>query len=290
MHNHRKTQSRLANMPISHIVCQAPNFVGYQDACTLWGMGGHSPNLQYYWRTSWQDMHKDLPDKIKYTINKRGSDNIHINWLEFATIVINYAGVIITARHDNLVPPFPPMIQLHRDDKTGNKVVSKGTLKSDSEIAGAVSQILSNLQRQMVYGLTCPHIEGKTNDFTDDLSRKEEGVWLPKVRSYNTAQLNFYLHPQENAPLILTVCYRRYRPSQELLSVITTTIFEPRRITVSLPLRLSMLGHLLLDINITTNLGRALRSKAVPGTQARSRNQSSSADIFCQTVCPSIRH
>jgi hypothetical protein len=72
-------------------------------------MGGHSPDLQYYWRMSWHDLHADLPDKIKHTLNKKGSEHIHINWLEFAAIMVNYAAVIVTARHNTLVPPFPPI-------------------------------------------------------------------------------------------------------------------------------------------------------------------------------------
>jgi hypothetical protein len=104
-----KTDHQTWTRPISHIVRRAPDFVGYQDACTLWGMGGHSPDLQYYWRMSWHDLHADLPDKIKHTLNKKGSEHIHINWLEFAAIMVNYAAVIVTARHNTLVPPFPPI-------------------------------------------------------------------------------------------------------------------------------------------------------------------------------------
>jgi hypothetical protein len=52
------------------------------------------------------------------------SNNIHIDWLEFAAIIVNYAGIIVTTQHDNLVPPFLPMIQLNGDNKTGNKIVT----------------------------------------------------------------------------------------------------------------------------------------------------------------------
>jgi hypothetical protein len=203
-------------------------------------------------------MHPTLLDKIKSTLNQRGPKHIHINWLEFAAIVVNYAGAIVTTRHDKAEPPFPPMLQLYGDNKTGNKVAGKGTVKSDSEIARAVSRVLSNIQQQTTFGLTCPHVEGKNNDFADDLSRGVDRVWLGKFRSYTTEQLTHCLHPQAPARSTSTVCYRRYHPSPELLLALTTAIYEPRRVTVSLRLRIRNLGRLSLDSNITTTLSPPL--------------------------------
>jgi hypothetical protein len=175
------------------------------------------------------------------------------NWLKFAAIVVNYAGVIVTAQNGHPVPPFPSMIQLNGDNKTGNKVTAKGTLKSDSKIACAVSWILSKLQCQTIYGLTCSHIEGKTNNFADDFSHHKEGVWLDNFCEYNAVQLNLYLHPQENVQSILMVGYQQYHPSPELLSANTTAIFESRKITISLQLKLNNLGHLSQGCNCPTD-------------------------------------
>jgi hypothetical protein len=61
-------------------------------------MGGHSPHMRFFWQVSWAQLRQPIVDKITRTLNKGNPVNIHINWLEYATAVINYAAIIVAAQ------------------------------------------------------------------------------------------------------------------------------------------------------------------------------------------------
>jgi hypothetical protein len=243
--------------PISHIVRRKADWEAYQDASTKWGMGGHSPDLRYYWQISWHQLGQCIVDKIAETLNKGKDDDIHINWLEYAATVINYAATIVSAQEPQHRLAWAPKALFHGDNTTANRVAKKGTIRSDSTIARAVARVHGGLQRCCNIATDSDHIAGIKNEFADALSRGTVATWLTKITTMSTNDRIVFFHLQTKDQLTCTVSYRQFLPSQELLSAISTAILQPNRVALLPILNATRLGRLLPASNISTSLSAA---------------------------------
>jgi hypothetical protein len=149
--------------PLSHIVKRNPDWVAYQDASSNWGMGGHSPDLCFYWHVSWEQLGPAIVSKK--TLNQGGDADAHINWLEYAAATINFAAVIVASKEPEHKLPYPPMALLNGDNTTANRVGNKGTVRSNSHMARAVARVHGGLQWCCDIGMSTDFIAGILHTF-----------------------------------------------------------------------------------------------------------------------------
>ena len=106
--------------PIAHLIRREQDYEACQDSC-LWGAGGFSPNLRFWWIVEWSNQiyHRTkLPRNDKHCIS--------INLLEYAAIIIGLAGSIIAWE---MLPtdtrPSHPMILLWTNNTTAKSWTKK---------------------------------------------------------------------------------------------------------------------------------------------------------------------
>jgi hypothetical protein len=241
--------------PISHIVRRQEDWKVIQDASSSFGTGGHAPVLRFFFQVTWADFGPAVVDKIRTTLNKGGVTDMHINWMEYIASLLSYAGTLTAAQEPEHSRPYPPKVLLVGDNKTANKAVHKGSARSDSIIAQALTKIFCWLQRHSKIATSSTYINTHANLFADDLSRAPLNTWVHKLTTMSTNDLITYtMIPQTSGPLTSTLSYRRFQPSVDLMSAILGAVLRPEQQPNSFPqLNVKNLGRLSEDNSISIN-------------------------------------
>lgn len=131
-----------------------------QDACTLWGTGGYSAKLRFWWQIRWDEIHSALPSMIQ-------DKKIHINALELVAIVINYYAAIVAFAEMKL--SYQPVVESSGDNTTAVAHVKAFT--NPSNVSQAVAKILASGHKYSDVGLNVGFYPGSKNFFADAISR-----------------------------------------------------------------------------------------------------------------------
>jgi hypothetical protein len=237
--------------PISHIVMRPPDLKAVCDACTSWGVGGHSWSLRYYYQISWFDID---PVIWLWLTNRIGpgkfEGDLDINVLEYVGFVLTFAAAIVASQDPEFAFGYPPVILISGDNKAANRWAT-GHIKSDSPVARAVAKIICCLLRSSKISLKTEHRQGILNTFADKLSRDDIQNWIDAYKSANTSDLRLDLQVPESSTQ--TRSLRRFHPSPDLLRALSTCIKTPNTVDFQ-KLNLRNLGHLSHDSNISFDL------------------------------------
>ena len=253
--------------PFNHIVRRQADWKVIQDASSSFGTGGHAPVLRFFFQVSWADFGPAVVDKIRTTLNKGGVTDMHINWMEYIASLLSYAGTLTAAQAPEHWRPYPPKVMLVGDNKTTNKAVKKGSARSDSIIAQALTKIFCWLQRHSQIATDSTYVNTHDNLFAYDLSRAMLATWVNKLTTMSTNELITYtMIPQTNEPLMSTLSYRRFLPSVDLMSAILGAVLHPEQQPNSFPqLNVKNLGRLSNDNSISINFS----PERCPSTMSR---------------------
>ena len=219
--------------PIAHIIPREPDFVSYGDACLEAG-GGYSENL-FWWHVEWPNEIKSLTIKNLMITKKclATNDLVSINLLEFVVEIINYAAIttLFQDKHLSVVHEFP--ILLNWTDNTSAKTwLRKAATKTKK--GKPLQRLLCSLMINNPVGIRAEHIAGLSNTLADAISR---------VYSTSFSQISFnkifQTFPQMKS-------WKRFHPSQELLSAIYLGLLQEQDCGLCPPNRL---GHFVLENN-----------------------------------------
>ena len=220
--------------PISHIVKREPDFTTYGDACLEAG-GGFCENF-FWWHVEWPDKIKALTLK-NLTVSRKCTFSkklISINLLEFLVEIINYAAVTILFQ-SNLTPCKNnyPILLNWTDNLTSKSWIKKAATKT---VKGkALQRILCSLMINNPLGIIADYIPGELNVLADAISRVYTNS--PSIPCLNKLHQEF---PQLNS-------WKRFHPSQELLSALYSGLLLEQDLGLNLP---KNLGHFDQDKNI----------------------------------------
>jgi hypothetical protein len=212
--------------PIAHLINRTAEYYCAGDAC-LTGAGGFSRDAKFWWFLQWP---KEVTSKTlkEFSIRVRlDKENfISINLLEYATILINYAGVSqslvlgrIVAKHSY------PVTHIDSDNMSSiswTKKAATSTVKSK-----ALTRVFTALTLNNPLGLSTVHIQGKLNDLPDLISR------INSNKNAQTFSQILQKYPWLNS------CHR-FLPSQELISHLLSAFLQGQAPAM---VRLTNLGH-----------------------------------------------
>jgi hypothetical protein len=117
------------------------------------------------------------------------------------------------------------------NNKTVNKAVKKDSAHSNLPIAQAVTKIFCWLQRQSKIDSTYINTHGN-NKRTNDLSHTALHTWVSKLKTMSTHYLlDYTLLPQTKEHLALTLSYRHFLPSPDLMSTMLGAVLKPCAVT-----------------------------------------------------------
>lgn len=241
--------------PISQVVRRECDWNAFQDASTSWGIGGHSPDLFYFWQMAWLEFGPEVVAFILATLNKGSDTDAHINWFEYLAAVVNYCAVIVASQEERFQLPFPPVVCLHGDNMTSNKVTKKGLARTDSYICNALARIHASIQRQARIGIDTAYVNTKINKFADDLSRDYLESWRDELLTLTNEELITYSFlPSQTSNVIGRIKrYRRFRLHPELIALLSKAVLTPTKVDLLPKTNLKNLGQLYEDSNIFTS-------------------------------------
>ena len=214
-------------IPIGFLIDRDPTFTQIGDAC-IYGGGGFSYDLNFKFHHKWPEhIHKKT---IKFKQSK--TDHIiDINNLEYAILIIGYAGSCLALRHMQHPPPHPVLLQ-QVDNKSTESWTN--TASTGSPTAKLLSIILARLMMHNPnLGTNAQYIQGEKNE-SDAISR---------IYQYEDSHDRLLTLYQENPQL---ASCRLYRPSAELLSEIHSALSMGKINSLKNPI---MLGQLISEPN-----------------------------------------
>ena len=221
--------------PIAHIIKRDPDFTSYGDACLEAG-GGYSENL-FWWHVEWPKQIKLLTIKNLTVTRKclQSNNLVSINLLEFVVEIINYAAItLLFQNHPALCKHGFPLLLNWTDNMSSKTWLRKAATRT---IKGkALQRILCSLMINNPVGIKADHIAGTSNTLADVISR----VY---TTSYSETSFHkiFQEYPQMKS-------WKRFHPSQELLSVLYSALLQGQDHGLCPP---NKLGHFAQDSNIS---------------------------------------
>ena len=158
-----------------------------------------------------------------------GNTDAHINWLEY---LASFMGLAMAATIEKETPtPWSPTLLSMGDNTTSNKVTDKGTARTNNHVASALCRLACTLERESVIATRSGKVSTHDNKFADDLSRGPIIDRRHEIKNMTTNELRFYLF-QTDSTMEFQTSYRKWIPSLELLSLVSTAILNPRDLTV----------------------------------------------------------
>jgi hypothetical protein len=195
--------------PIAHLIELEPDYEEWQDAC-LTGGGGFSFNLHFWWIVEWPP---DIASRTIRFLKKGDKFLVSINMLEYAAIIISLAASIVSWE---ALPvdqrPIHPMV-LSWTDNTTAEAWTKRIAGLKGSQGKALARVFAHLLMFSDVGVRAAYIEGEKNTIADYLSR---------LRKQNDLSRFQHLSLVQQFPR-LKQC-RRFLPSQELLSLVYTSL------------------------------------------------------------------
>lgn len=201
-----ESEQVLKTTPLAHLIDNDPDSEADGDS-SLDAAGGWSTSMQLWWYIEWPEHIKQRT--LRFVKDGKSGTLIDINALEYATLIIGYAAStyywVIEDNRSKLGIPYPRSL-IRADNKVAGFWAVKGCKRS------FVGRSLGRLQSAMMInnpvGLDNSFVDTKTNVIADRISR---------FKSEANSQREFELLTQEYPQLR---CCRRFRPSQELISLI----------------------------------------------------------------------
>ena len=197
--------------PIGHLIRRDPSASAWSDSC-LFAAGGYSVDMNFWWYIEW-------PDEIKrhtlvYVRNNKDGKLISINVLEYAALLINYAG----AYHYYLHNPDPedpfPQVLFYADNTASESWMVKAC--NSSLIGRALSRLQCAMMINNNVGIRTDHVTTVANIIADKLSR---------IKQESNCMRGFLSVVQEFPAL--AGC-KRFHPSAELISHIMDAISQKK--------------------------------------------------------------
>ena len=220
--------------PIAHVIEREPDFITYGDAC-LYAAGGFSEN-KFWWHIEWPSEIISLTIKHLMVSRKCRDSNklISINLLEFAVEIINYAAVtVMFSNNKSLCEHEYPLLLNWTDNMSSKSWIKK--VASKTKKGKALQRILCSIMINNQLGIETDHIPGENNILADTISRI-----YSSSSSVHTFDILFEKFPQIKQ-------WKRFQPSQELLSVIYLALLKEQDPGLCPP---KNLGHFILDKDI----------------------------------------
>jgi len=217
--------------PIGYIIDRDPHCDSTGDASEL-GAGAYSAQLRYWVDIVWSD-------KVRTGLLQKPNDPgfIHINSLEFTTVLVQLAAVIVRlqslsdAQYAVMFPrgrPIQPVLLCLTDNTAAMAWAQKVT--STSPQGQQLIGILAELLRTHVIGLNARHIAGIDNDLADFISRPTN------LRLSHVARAEQIF--QKHAP---ARTWDFFLPSRSLLRLLSSSLFSGP--TSALPVLPKSLGR-----------------------------------------------
>ena len=211
--------------PMAWMIPRAHDWSGRGDASLLAG-GGYSDDLRFYFYFPWSSRirARNIVEYMKGMVVK--ADLITINDLEFAVIVLMYAATVVAARELTDLPSGGyPVALFETDSMTALSRLERPPTRG-SVVCSSLLRVFAGVQIGSPVGVNAQHIAGKDNIIADDISRP-----LSLATDHSHMQRLFQLHPRLRG-------YRRFQPSPELESAVSTALdgSSPMDVPLSLPL------------------------------------------------------
>jgi hypothetical protein len=200
---------------IAHWIPRDPTFVSVGDASQVAG-GALSEELRFWFDVQWTDRVQrgcKLPPKHP--------DFIHINVLEFVVVLLQLAACIVALETDyaksvcgDTLPQIPHLLSWT------DSMVSKSwsnRLTTTSPKAQPLLGILSRLLQRNNIGFKSGHVAGLDNDGPDFISRPARAPH--PVSTHFERSLQIIAHDKR------LKSWAFFRPSQDLLSLLASTLF-----------------------------------------------------------------
>jgi hypothetical protein len=217
-------------VPIGQLIKRTHDYEGWGDACLDSG-GGMNFDLEFWYELEWPE---DIKNRTLRNL-KPGSETfltaglIDINCLEYAILIIGFAGATLAWLNSDRITRPPQPILLQHVNNTSTESWTKKAAKH-SVAAKALSLILANIMMYFKMGINAQYLEGKLNICADKISR---------VHSKNS-RLQFDQIQQEFPRL--RSC-RRYLPSPELLSALYAALSSGKAPPVGESITLGRFSH-----------------------------------------------
>ena len=199
--------------PIAHIINRQPDFISYGDA-SLEAGGGFSNGL-FWWHIEWPEEIKSLTLK-KITVTRRCSETnklVSINLLEFVVEIINYVAITqLYKENPTLCNHSFPLLLNWTDNISAMTWLRKAATRTKK--GKALQHLLCSLMINNPMGIKADHIAGSLNVLADAISR----VYTSSYSKNSFIKL-FQEFPQMKS-------WKRFHPSQELLSVLYSILLQ----------------------------------------------------------------
>ena len=199
--------------PIAHVINRHPDFISYGDA-SLEAAGGFSRDL-FWWHIEWPDQIKSLTLK-KIIVTRKCLDTdklVSINLLEFIVEIINYIAITQLYKEEpKLCSHSNPLLMNWTDNTTALSWLRKAATRTDK--GRSLQHLLCSLMINNAVGIKADHIAGSQNVLADAISR----VYTSSYSKHSFKNL-FQEFPQMKS-------WKRFHPSQELLSLLYSILLE----------------------------------------------------------------
>lgn len=207
--------------PISYLVDRDPDFLARGDAC-LDGAGGYCVKLNFFWFVEWPDEIKIKTlrhFKIRLMIDEEKKKFISINLLEYATIIITFAGCIQAIRNNKMDLQYP-LLSVDSDNTSAVSWTKKAV--HSNKKGKALARIFCKLLMTNELGIRSQHIAGDKNVQADKISRIKSENFLTSFRKIQQE------HPE------LRHC-RQFQPHPSLLSCLMHALLHGTEQSKELP-------------------------------------------------------
>jgi hypothetical protein len=225
--------------PIANLIPRDPSYTTWGDA-SLEAGGGFSLVLKFWFTVDW-------PDTIKRRtirhLKAKDQHLISINLLEYAVVILGLAASILAWNELPEQKPQHPLLLLFTDNTTAESWTRKISGLKSPQARGLARLFCHLLMFTPDFGIMTKHIDGEKNDVADFLTRLREKLG-PNSRLDFTDIVQKY--PQ------LSSC-RRFRPSQELLSALYSTLSTG---SAPMPTTRMPLGRLTREAITTLNFAK----------------------------------
>jgi hypothetical protein len=227
--------------PIAHIIPLEAEYDTLQDS-SIAAAGGFCRLLLFWWSITWPQY--IYLRTLKFIPNKQDKHLISINMLEYAALIIGFAGTVVAweALPPSTRPP-TPLVTLLTDNTAARAWTSKiAGLKSPQ--GRALARLFAHLLMFSAVGIESRHIAGTDNDIADYLSRFFK-------TAADTPHISF--SPLQKQNPWLSTC-RRFLPSRELLSLLYSALQNG---SVNLPATRVNLGQIHDEQRISNTFSQA---------------------------------
>jgi hypothetical protein len=229
--------------PMSHIVREFETARAWQDASLEYGIGGFCPKLNYYFSIPWEKISSTIRETF---LNAGGKEHAlgltSINICESIAELVQYAAQITAYRDPQYALPCPPKVHNFGDNTSAN-AWADGKAKDPSAMTRRICKLRMSLARESQVGSKHTYINTNENWFADRLSRESAEACRTYLSDLPKHELSHLIAPfQIEGNSEQTMFLRNFRPSQQLLSLICTALWNNEEVLFP-KVKLSDLGH-----------------------------------------------